>query len=1008
MKKILITSILSLFFTLLLAQETYVYSDPDNYYYEGKELFNQRKFTASIRSFEAYLESKKNTRTDWQQEAEFFLLANAYELRQADVAKNLVAYLNKYPFSTFSSRAAFMLGMLSCESRKYKTALNWFNQVSESQLPKENRSEFLFNKGYAHIENKEFGKAQAIFKNLVGKNTRYEISATYYYAYTEYALRNYDNALKLFLSLENNPEYAKFVPYYIVQIYYYKKEYEKLHPYAEKILKGNPNSPNNAEIYRILGEYYYRNKDYKKAIENLRKYESGVKKVGRNDMYLLGISYYNTNEFANAVQYLSKVTTNDDQMSQNAYLYIGNSYIQLKDKNNARMAFEAAAKKNFDKQIQQEAAYNYALTTYETATGFGESVAAFESFLTNYPNSKYVDNVYEYLASVYLTTNNYEAAYKSLLRLKSTNPRMKEAMEYILFQLGAEAFANAKYDRAIEYFNASLQESTAKSKTAQTYYWLSEAYFRIANYPSARENLIAFFTKNGATSVKEYNLANYNVGYTYFMEKKYGEATPWFQKYITNEKNTSLASYNDALNRLGDCYFNARDFSNAEKYYSQAALKKDGSSDYAAFQKAFVQGLQKNYSGKITALEKLIADYPNSDYVDDAMYEMGRSYVMLNQNAGAINIYKKLITRFPNASVSRKAALEIGMLHYNAGDLNSAITAYKKVIADYPSSEEASTALESLETVYVETNNVEAYLAYTKTLGNAVSRAVSSKEDSLTYVAAERMYMKGNIGEAAIGFAKYLQKNCPMGKYCITARYYLADCYYSQGKYDNALVEYKILSELRGNIYMETVIMRLAEITYNKKDYTSALYYFKQLQSIAEQLENTTAAKIGVLRCSYLLNDNASTIQIANEILADKRISPELATEARYNRAKAYIAQNESNKALPDLKDLASDLRNAAGAEAKYLLANYYFEIGNTTQAENEISDFIKKGTSHQFWLARAFVLLADIYIQKQDDFQAKQYLLSLQANYKIKDSIQELINERLENIRLRESELVD
>ena len=110
---------------------------------------------------------------------------------------------------------------------------------------------------------------------------------------------------------------------------------------------------------------------------------------------------------------------------------------------------------------------------------------------------------------------------------------------------------------------------------------------------------------------------------------------------------------------------------------------------------------------------------------------------------------------------------------------------------------------------------------------------------------------------------------------------------------------------------------------------------------------------------------------------------------------------------MTDLKTLATDTRTSNGAEAKYLLANLYFEQGKLTDAENEVNDFAKKNTPHQFWLARSFVLLADVYIQQGNDFQAKQYLLSLQKNYTTADEIQTLITERLNAITLRENQRI-
>jgi hypothetical protein len=54
-----------------------------------------------------------------------------------------------------------------------------------------------------------------------------------------------------------------------------------------------------------------------------------------------------------------------------------------------------------------------------------------------------------------------------------------------------------------------------------------------------------------------------------------------------------------------------------------------------------------------------------------------------------------------------------------------------------------------------------------------------------------------------------------------------------------------------------------------------------------------------------------------------------------------------------------------------------------------------------------SFVLLSDVYIRQGNDFQAKQYLLSLQKNYTVADEIQGLITDRLNAISQREKQTI-
>jgi hypothetical protein len=59
----------------------------------------------------------------------------------------------------------------------------------------------------------------------------------------------------------------------------------------------------------------------------------------------------------------------------------------------------------------------------------------------------------------------------------------------------------------------------------------------------------------------------------------------------------------------------------------------------------------------------------------------------------------------------------------------------------------------------------------------------------------------------------------------------------------------------------------------------------------------------------------------------------------------------------------------------------------------------MQKGTPHQYWMARALIVLSDTYRAKGDSFQARQYLESLKSNYQGDESdILQMINERLNN----------
>ena len=112
--------------------------------------------------------------------------------------------------------------------------------------------------------------------------------------------------------------------------------------------------------------------------------------------------------------------------------------------------------------------------------------------------------------------------------------------------------------------------------------------------------------------------------------------------------------------------------------------------------------------------------------------------------------------------------------------------------------------------------------------------------------------------------------------------------------------------------------------------------------------------------------------------------------------------------AVVDLTPLAKETVTAIGAESKYLLAQAYFNMGALDNAEQEIMAFAQMNTQHQYWLAKAMILLADISLKRDDTYQAQQYLLALQANYRAQDDIQSIIAERLNAIAAQQTAEAD
>ena len=936
-----------------------------------------------------------------EMETRYEALSARFEVRDKLLLRDLKTYLQAFPYTTFADEVKFMQGVLQVEKGQYKQSLKYFDQVEYKALTRDHQLDFSFYRGYAYLMMQDYKLAGIHFRSThLANDERYATRATYYAGYCHYKLGEYDKAMTYFKRLESRPEYAKTIPYYMTQIYYTQGEYEEVATRAEQLLKENPEGENNTELHRMLGEINYLQGKYREAVEHLSAYykvaSANKEELIRNDLYMLGSAEYRLGEYAESVKYLKQMKQEQDTLSEAACLTMGNAYVKLKQPEQAKLSYQAAAAFKLTPALTEEAAYNYTLCTYQSSSALGESVRAFNDFLHQFPNSKYEQKVYRLLSDALVESKNYASAIAVLDSIPNPTAKMIQTKQYLRYQLGADNFLQGKMKQSVEWMTEVIKHDAESSKyTTEAYYVRAEANYRLRSYMACEQDLTTFFGHSDAKQSANYSVARYLQGYCYFSQNRYDKAREAFMSYT----ETALATeptYPDALNRIGDCYFNARQFDQAIRYYSQVSNLKAAGADYALFQRGYALGLQHKYAEKIDVMGELVNRYPKSDYADDGMYEKARAQLQRNDERGAIATYEILLKTYPNSSLARKASLERAMLYRNLHQNEQAIAAYRQTIEKYPATDEAYTALDALQALYVETNNVSEYVAYTKQL-TKINMNVTTQEDSLLYAAAEMQYMQASYQKAIIAMTNYITQYCAGGRYCTTARYYLADSYDRLGMTSEALGQYAVLAEMNANPYQEEAATRVSEICMDKKDYSCALEGYYRMLSLASTHEHKETARLGILYCSQQLQRHQATIDIAEQILNDQPLSEEVKTEALYGRAKAYIAMNQWTQAQPDLTALATEVRTAQGAEAKFLLAQSYFEAKDFDASEAEVMSFTQMKTTQQYWLARALILLSDINRERGELFQARQYLLVLEQNYVLKtDDIHAIIAARL------------
>lgn len=963
----------------LKSQETAYYGNIQQEIDVAKELFAKGKYISAFHEFHK-IQKHVEKQSELYSEAEYYKSVSALKAGYAAGSKMLAGFTKDYSESPYINSAWFNLGDFQFEKKQYAIAIKTFTNVDRKDLGENEQIKIAYQNGYANMMTENLEVAAKEFYSVKDANNLYSKPATYYWAHIMYLEEKYDEALEGFRNLNNDPAYSRVIPLYISHIYYKQKRYDEVVSYTTSIIN-EVEEEHKPELSKIVGDSYFHLGQYEKAIPYLEAYFLATKLTTREENYVLGYCYYSTGSYFKAAPMMENASKGTDEMAQNAYYHLADCYVKTNEKEKAKMAYDAASKLDFNAAIKEESLFNYAKLTYELSySPFNETIKAFDKYIELYPNSEHNAEAYRILSDVYMATKNYKDAITSIEKIKTKTPTILKAYQRVTYYRGLELFNNLAYNQSIEYFDLSLENgSQDRTINALSLFWKAEALYRVGDYSSAINGYTKFLSASGASALPEFNNAEYNLAYSYFKLEDFSSATTHFKKYLTATKNIRNEKQADALNRIGDYYFLNTDYAQAIQNYQQAFGMKIYEADYALYQIAVCKGLQRNQQGKIENLGQLLAGFPESDFQDDALYELGRAYERQGDTQNATAQYNKIINNHKQSVFYRKSLLQLGLINYNNNDFNKALIQYKEVAEKFPETPEAQGALLGIKNCYIELNNVDGYFAYAKQMGTSVNVSVN-EQDSLTFMAAERMYMSGDKGASA-QLERYLQQ-FPNGGFALNSHFYLAELLYKEGKFTESNKHYSTVANQPENIFSEQALSRSSELTYNAEKYSEALEMFNRLENIANGKWNILRANVGQMRCHLNMNNYENAILAAGKIKKSEVANEAMIREASYTEGKAFYQLNNFAKALEGLKSVATDVKYEQGAEAKYLVSEIYYRQNNIQKSEDEIIDFISKNTPYQYWLGKSFILLADIYLSKGDQFQAKHTLKSMIENY--------------------------
>lgn len=913
-----------------------------------------------------------------------------------DESLSLLRYfLQKYPASSRRPDVLMSIGDYYFTRSAYADALKAYSDLNPESLNSSSAEDYAYRTAYCNMLLGEYDKALSGFEALSGSG-RYANAARFYTAYISYARKDYDKALSLFSGVDTSVEPGNATPYYMAQIYFIKGDYDKALAMAQKTLSANAYPDFMPESNRIAGESLYNLGRDDEALGYLWKYAAETASPQPSAFYILGLSEYRSGNMDNAVKLLQRAVGTDDAMEQSAYLTLGQAYRRRGDNDAALMAFERAYKMDFDADVQETAFYNYAVARLDGGrVPFGSSVSLFEDFLKRYPRSRYASDVAQYMVNGYMTDNDYESALRSINRIENPSQAILSAKQRVLFVLGTRQYAAGHVSSALE----SLKEAATLSRydasiAAQCKMWEGDCYYSLGNYERAAQCYLDYLSTSTATAdASNRRLAYYDLGYTRFAQERYGDALTDFRRVIDASAGATPQMLSDAYNRAGDCLYYQSQFADAAREYQKAYDINPTAGDYALYQLAMMKGNQRDYTGKVAVIDRLMNDFPTSGLIPAALLEKAESYSATGNNSKAIDAYNTLVDNYSNTSQGRNGWLQLAITYLNTGKRREAIEAYRNVIKTYPTSEEARLVTEDLKRIYAEDGRLGELSSFLATIPDAPEIDASEIEE-LSFKAAENDYINnGSVRKLTQYMVEY-----PKGRNGARALYYLVDDAWNAG--DNAKAAERarqLVENYPDTEAAEEAMLIKAEAEFNLGKKETALETYRALQQRASSSDMLHEARLGEMHVAADMNRYDTVVGVTEKLLSSTASSPEELSEIHFNHAWALNALHRYDESDKEWDALSSNTDDLYGSQAAYSLAQSLYDRGKTTKAKTRINDFINANPPHSYWLARGFILYSDILRGEGNTFEADEYLRSLKSNYPGKESdIFQMINNRL------------
>ncbi|UXX78169.1 tetratricopeptide repeat protein [Reichenbachiella carrageenanivorans] len=931
----------------------------------SKDLYQRGAYKAARAEFTHLLKEP------YLAEASYFLASSAIRAEQSDGEQLMTAFVKNYPFHNYAQNAYLDIADFYFGKGEYEKALTSYNK-SDGYLS----NEMIFKKGYCEFNLEKNEQALKTFKKLDGTFSTYQNDAAYFRGYIYHSRGDFKTSYVFLKEAFESEKYRKPAMELYASTLYQNGEYKEL----IQLVDAELTPVDNGVVLNFLADSQYALEKYRSAAANYKDlFKSYGKHRNERNYFRAGYSSFKIENKDDAIEYLKRSAVADDSVGAYASYYLGVIYTQNNNLPFAITSFQNTAK--YPTVIKEDALYHQAKCLMELPN-FQGAIEVLNTYREAYNPGRFSVEVKEMLGTAYAQTNDYDLAIQHIEGLERLTPQLKHTYQRVSFLKGVALFNDKKFSLAAEIFQKSLIHDEEPNITQQTYYWMGEAQSLL---DQQEEALFYYKSVSRGPSHEVYMKALYGQAYASYNLKDYTNAARAFKQFETAYTSDINEKYMaDVLLRMGDCQFALKEYQRGIDYYLKAEKAGNKNKDHLYFQIGLLNRYLDNDLKAKQYFTKLVKELPESSKADDAYFQMAQIDFEEGNNKKAMEAFRLFMVKYPNSNFIPFALLSQAVAFDNEGQSQSSVSNYKEILDRFPRHQTANSALLGLQDKNTQGkfDDFDEYLRKYKQ-ANPNSEAL----ENIEFETARANYYSQKYELAIRGFEDFI-KAYPKSSLIPESQYLIGDAYYRREQFDKSLVFFKKLEDQKDFSKHAKVLYRLASIESLMGNLDKSNAYYYQLGAVSTSSRNIINVHSGLMENHFEASEYDSAIYYGDALLNNPRVGVLVSAQANLIIGKSQYENDNLDKALENLLPLVNNSPDERGAEAYYYISKIYYDQAKYDRALESLFILTNNFQNYEIWRSKAYLLMADIYIETNELFQAKATLNSLIANATLEEII--------------------